>query len=113
MNAEHRLRKDLDIAKVLKSKKGVFDSACGMKYVKNDKAVSRFAIIVSTKVSKNAVDRNKIRRQYKEILTKVLPSFPAGYDVLLLASKPALALDYQEKEKKFLHVLRKSGLQLA
>jgi len=110
MNSEHRLRKDLDIAKVLKSKKGVFDSACGMKFVKNDKPISRFAIIVSTKVSKNAVDRNRIRRQYKEILTKQLPAIATGYDVLLLASKPALKLDFAEKETKFLYVLRKSGL---
>lgn len=110
LTSEHRLRKDADITQVLKSKKGVFDSACGVKFSKNTRAVSRFAIIVSTKVSKNAVDRNRIRRQYRDILKKHLGMIPAGFDVLLLASKGALDLDYQAKEEKFLHVLRKAQL---
>ena len=110
MNSENRLRKDLDIQNVLKSKKGMFDTACGVKFAKNDKAISRFAIIVSTKVSKNAVERNKARRQYKEILTKHLPHIATGFDVLLLTSKPALALPFEKKEEKILHVLRKAGL---
>lgn len=110
LSIEYRLRHDNDIAKVLKSKKGVFDNACGVKYVKTGRAVSRFAIIVSTKVSKNAVDRNRIRRQYRDILAKHLLSIVSGHDVLLLTSKPALALDFAQKETKFLHVLRKAGL---
>ena len=110
LSVENRLKHETDITKVLKSKKGVFDAACGIKFVKNEKPNSRFAIVVSTKVSKNAVDRNKIRRQYREILGKMLSSIAPGYDVLLLASKPALGLDFSEKEKKLQYVFRKSGL---
>jgi ribonuclease P protein component len=110
MKPNNRLRKELDITKVLKSKKGVFDAACGIKFVKTDKPDSRFAVVVSTKVSKEAVDRNRVRRQYREILTKMIPSIHSGYDILLLTSKPAIALDFSEKEKKLQYVFKKSGL---
>ncbi len=109
-SSDNRLKHETDIAKVLKSKKGVFDAACGIKFVKTDKPVTRFATVVSTKVSKHAVDRNKIRRQYREIMGKMLSSLPVGYDILLLTSKPAIALDFSEKEKKLQYVFRKSGL---
>ncbi len=98
--AQYRLRKSMDIARVLKSKLGAFDIACGVKMAKNGLAHSRFAVVVGVKVSKNAVDRNRTRRQYQEILCGMLQQIKPGFDVLLLTSKPALGLDYQEKEKK-------------
>jgi len=110
LSAQYRLRKTTDIARVLKSKLGAFDSACGVKMVKNGLAVSRFAVVVGTKVSKNAVDRNRVRRQYREILQSVIKELKPGYDVLLLTAKPSLALDYQEKEKKMRSTLFRAKL---
>lgn len=110
LTAPHRLRLDTDIAKVLKSKKGAFDPVCGVKYAANGISRSRFAVVVGTKVSKNAVDRNRVRRHYREIIRLHLPELAHGYDVLLLTSKPALNLDYHEKESRLLRVLRKAGL---
>ena len=110
LTAAHRLRHDTDIAKVLKSKKGVFDAACGVKFAPNGLSLSRFAVVVGTKVSKNAVDRNRVRRQYREIIRLHLADLIPGYDVLLLTAKPALPLDYHEKESRILRVLRKAGL---
>lgn len=110
LSAAHRLRHDTDIARVLKSKKGVFDAACGVKYARNNLPYSRFAVVVGTKVSKNAVDRNRVRRQYREIVRVHLSAFAPGYDVLFLTAKPALDLDYAKKESRLLRVLDKAGL---
>lgn len=106
----HRLRKDLDIKKVLKSRAGAFDTACGVKIVKNNLDVSRFAVVVGTKVSKNAVDRNRIRRHYQEIIRLSLAEIKPGFDVLLLTAKPALTLDYHEKEAKLRSTLHRAKL---
>ncbi len=95
---------------MLKSRFGAFDSACGVKMVKNGLVISRFAIVVGTKVSKHAVDRNRVRRQYREILQAAIQELKPGYDVLLLTAKPALALDYQEKEKKLRSTLYRAKL---
>ncbi|MEK9155262.1 MAG: ribonuclease P protein component [Patescibacteria group bacterium] len=107
---KYRLRKTTDIARVLKSKAGAFDSACGVKTTKNSLNVSRFAVVVGTKVSKSAVDRNRVRRQYREILRLMMAEVRPGFDVLLLTAKPSLLLDYQEKEKKLRSTLHRAKL---
>lgn len=108
--AENRLRNDKDIARVLKSKAGAFDPVCGVKTAKNNLTVSRFAVVVGTKVSKSAVKRNHVRRQYRDIVEKKLSEISPGYDVILLVSKPALDLEYAAKETRILGVLRKAKL---
>lgn len=108
--SQYRLRKSMEIARVLKSKLGAFDAACGVKMAKNGLDVSRFAVVVGTKVSKKAVDRNRVRRQYREILWAGIKEMKPGFDVLLLASKPALGLDYAEKEKKLRSTLYRAKL---
>lgn len=77
---------------------------------KNGLSVSRFAVVVGTKVSKKAVDRNRIRRQYREILRLMMNDVKPGFDVLLLTAKPALALDYEEKEKKLRSTMYRAKL---
>lgn len=113
LSHEHRLRKEKDILRTVKSKRGVFDAACGVKFVKNDLTMSRFAIVVGAKVHKSAVQRNRVRRQYREILRLHRAAIAPGYDIALLTAKPALALDYREKEARLLHVLRKAQLLVA
>jgi ribonuclease P protein component len=110
LTAEYRLRKSTDIDRVLKSRLGAFDSACGVKMAKNGLTVSRFAVVVGTKVSKKAVDRNRIRRQYREILRLMMKEVKPGFDVLLLTAKPSLALDYAEKEKKLRSAMYRAKL---
>ena len=110
LSAQHRLRKSMDIARVLKSKLGAFDSACGVKVAKNGLSVSRFAVVVGTKVSKNAVDRNRVRRQYRDIIHAVLSEIKPGFDALLLVARPALALDFEEKKKKLRSTLYRAKL---
>jgi ribonuclease P protein component len=107
---KNRLRNDKDVERALKSKKSVFDAAAGVKYVANNKADSRITVVVGTKVSKNATDRNRVKRQYREIIRLLLPSLKPGYDMILLVSKPALALDYEQKRDRLTKVFKKSGL---
>jgi len=107
---KNRLKKDEDIKRVVKSGRSVFDSHCGLKYLQNGLAESRFTVVVGLKVSKKAVDRNRVRRQYREIIRLHLGKMKKGYDVVFLTSKQALAIDYQEKEERLMKVLKKAGL---
>lgn len=107
---KNRLRTDKDVARVLKSKKSVFDAAAGLKFVPNDRKDSRMTVVVGTKVSKNATERNQVKRQYREIVRLLLPSLKTGYDMILLVSKPALELDYEQKRERLIKVFKKSGL---
>ncbi|TSC76528.1 MAG: ribonuclease P protein component [Parcubacteria group bacterium Gr01-1014_31] len=44
---------------------------------------SRFAFVVSNKVSKHAVQRNRLRRQLRELVRAMLPEVAGGYDVVV------------------------------
>ncbi len=109
----NRLRHEKDVARVLKSKKGAFDSACGIKMTPNGLTISRFSVVVGKKVSKSAVVRNRIRRQYREIIRLRIPLITPGFDVLFLTAKPALDLSYEQKESGLVRTLRKAGLLVA
>ena len=45
---------------------------------------SRFAVVVSKKVHKSAVGRNRIRRRLYEIIRQELPSMTPAHDVVIL-----------------------------
>jgi len=55
------------------------------KIIKNNLDKSRFAFIVSQKVSKKAVVRNKIRRRFEQIIRLNLKNIKVGVDVVLIA----------------------------
>ena len=107
---KHRLRNDKDIERVLKSKKSVFDAAAGLKFAANERPECRATVVAGLKVSKNAVDRNRVKRQYREIVRALFPNLKPGYDLVILISKPALALDYEQKRLRLTQVFKKSGL---
>lgn len=107
---EHRLSHEKDVKAVVRNGRSVFDAVCGVKYKRNDLDVSRFAVVAGTKVHKSAVRRNRVRRQYREIIKAHMEELKTGYDVVLLTSKKALDLDYSEKEERLLGVLRKAKL---
>jgi ribonuclease P protein component len=110
LQAQNRLRHDQDFKTVFSSGKSVFDSICGIKFAKNKHHYSRFAVVVGTKVSKSAVVRNRVRRQYRAILRENLDKIQPGFDVILLTSKAAVGPTAQEKREKLLLVLKKARL---
>ncbi len=106
----HRLTSEKDILRAIRKGKSVFDNACGIRFIKNNLPYSRFAVVVGTKVDKSAVKRNRVKRQYREIIRLHLDSILTGFDIVLLTSKPAAELDYSEKEQKILGVFKKAKL---
>ncbi len=110
LSAQNRLRHDQDFKAVFATGKSVFDSVCGIKFLKNKHAFSRFAVVVGTKVSKSAVVRNRVRRQYRAILRENLAKIQPGFDVILLTSKGAITPTSQEKKEKLLAIFKKARL---
>ena len=65
---EARLKKNKDFEQIFKKGKSVKGDFLLLKIVKNKLNKNRFAAIVSQKVSKKAIIRNKIRRRIAEII---------------------------------------------
>ncbi|NBS68438.1 ribonuclease P protein component [bacterium] len=106
---QHRLRSEKEVLRAIRSKRGAFDVVCGVKLAENTVGHPRFVIVVSTKVSKRAVDRNRVRRQYREICKEFIPLLPSC-DIALLVSKPALELTFQAKRERLKHVFQKAKI---
>jgi len=103
------LKNEKEIKNIYKKGNSVFDSVCGIKFIESSGENPRFAIVVGKKVSKLAVDRNKIRRQYKAILKEFLPNFSKNADIILIVSKPSLEMSFNDKKERLEKVLKKGG----
>lgn len=108
--SEHRLRLEKDIKTLFAKGKSVFGLFIGMKYRPNQRDVSRFAVVAGVKVSKKAVDRNRIKRQVRAIVHELLPEIKPGYDVLLFAKKETLGKTSEELRHQLMKSFKKAGL---
>lgn len=64
-----------------------------LKYISNPgRKHSRIAVVVSKKVIKSAVKRNRIRRRVYECIRLELDDFKKVYDVALIVSSPELLI---------------------
>ena len=61
---------------------------------------SRFGFIISTKISKKAVIRNRIKRIMAEVIRKNLVNIKNGYDVLFLIKHQAVKIAKIELENE-------------
>lgn len=104
---KYRLAKDKDIQSVLKKGKIYFSPFFNLKILKNDLENSRFCIVISTKISKKAVVRNKVKRQLRAIIHKNLDQIKNNYDFVILTKPAVTVTNYQDLEKTFQVLLKR------
>jgi len=71
-----------------------------LKYKTNNLNKNQFRIIVSLKVSKKAVVRNKIKRRIREVLRQL--DVKQGYDIVVITNKEIVGKSFQEIKKAIL-----------
>ncbi|TVY10696.1 ribonuclease P protein component [Paenibacillus cremeus] len=112
MEKKNRLTKREYFDKVYRYGKSAANHQFVLYYMVQPKQESfRLGVSVSKKLG-NAVVRNRIRRLLKEIVRLNAERLPGGYDLILIARKPAAEMSYQEMEKSVLHVLKRASLLL-
>jgi len=77
-----------------------------LKVKKNEMGINRYGIVVSKKVDKRAVIRNKIKRIFREALIELSKTMSSGHDILLITKKEVL-----DKTKEEVLILLKSALE--
>jgi ribonuclease P protein component len=80
-----------------------------LKEKENGLNVNRFGIIVSKKIDKRAVVRNKIKRLFREILSELNENIKPGHDILLIAKKKILDSSRRENTLSIKTFLEKTG----
>jgi len=83
-----------------------------IKYVANRRRrMPRIAVVVSKKVHKSAVGRNRIRRRIYEILRQQVPHFTGVYDVaLIITSSEVLTTPHDELVLVVTNLLMRAGI---
>jgi len=110
LSAKHRLTKERDFKKINRSGRSFFSSYFRLKYLTNNLSLNRFAIVVSTKISKKATERNRLKRQIREIIRLNQNKIKIDHDVVVAAQTQALGKNYQDLEKNLLALLAKAKL---
>lgn len=92
----NRLQKKKDIEKVFKRGRALKEDFLALKTLQNNLDKTRFAFIVSLKVSKKSVLRNRLRRKLSELVRLNLEKIKTGSDNLLIATPGSASKDFWE-----------------
>jgi len=102
----HRLLAEKDFQAAWKRGRSFYTKILGFKISRNDLTVSRFGIIVGNKISKKSTDRNRLKRQLREILRAKIEKISPGYDLVVTALPAAPGKSYQTLERELLTGLK-------
>lgn len=108
---KYKLTGAIDFARVQESGKVFQSNSFGIGYFdRNDKEPSRFGFIVSTKIAKEAVDRNRCKRAMSEAVRIESIHLVAGYDVVFLAKQSITKVPTSDIMKEVRLSLKEAGL---
>lgn len=96
LKPHNRLVKTKEIDQVYKKGRSSYDRIIGMKILKNGLPHNRFGIIVSGKVSKKAVTRNRIKRRIRASVKEAEHELENGADYLIIALPPAAEKNFAD-----------------
>ena len=100
IQTKHRFHGHGSLRYVYKNGRAIRTHFITMKYTKNSRRKhSRIAVVISKKVIKSAVGRNRVRRRVYEILRANLPRLNAQYDsVWMIFSAEVRTMPHAELE---------------
>ena len=107
----HRLTRRRDFARVNAAGKSVYTPALRLRWVFTGQPASRFAVVVSTRVSKLATKRNRLKRQLRTVLRSEMKRSKPGFDAVLSAASSALGQPYAVLRDEVQALVRKSALR--
>lgn len=93
----NRLKKKKDFERVFKEGRGAKGKFVYVKAVSNDSGMSRFGIVISKKVSKQAIIRNKEKRRIRAVIRKNIDKLKNVDCIILFSSLPP---DFSSIEKE-------------
>ena len=105
-----RLTKDKEFDLVFKKGKSSYNNIIGIKCLavgENSSGETRLGILVSNKVSKKAVERNKIRRRIRESFRLQVETVQPGHDFVVIALPEALKKEYKDIDSAIAFNLRR------
>lgn len=108
---KNRLLKDDSFSLVKKRGKRINGNAFNLSFLnRGGERPSRFGFIVSSKISKKAVERNRIKRLLRLIIKELLEDINGGHDIVIIAKKGALKIEKQKAKEEIASLLERQKL---
>lgn len=104
---EYKLSKKKEIEDLAKTGKRLTSVFFNIKYKSNKENNERWLLVVSTRVHKKAVRRNKIRRRVREIIRQEFLGKMGQNDIMIVVKDKALAADFLDLKSDLKKVLKK------
>lgn len=112
--SKYRLKRSARIEKVKRSGRIIDSEGFTIKALKReDKEPSCYAFVVSTKISKLATQRNRIKRALEHAVRYNQTYIRNGYDFVFLVKKISLKWSTQDITNDVVKVLKKSNMMVA
>jgi len=89
-----RLTKKKEFVRLATKGRSVFGPYATLRVVEVGRGEGKIAFIVSTKIYKHAVDRNRTKRRLREVVRALLPTIPPGVNLLFVAKPEARDVEY-------------------
>lgn len=99
LSKKHKINKKL-FEEILKKGKIFSSDYLHIKTLSIPEKHSVFAFVVSFKVTKKAVERNKLKRRARHIIKKILPKIKKGLGVIIFFKKGVEKMTFPELEKE-------------
>lgn len=111
----HRFRGRASLRPVYQHGRTVRTDQIALRYLKNERRKSyRCAVVVSKKVSKSAVKRNRIRRRVYESMRLILGDTPLSYDlVVTIFGEQVAEIETKNLFNQISGLLKKAGIRLS
>lgn len=107
---KYRLTKRGDFKEIFSKGRRLAGRFFSIRYAPNTLENSRFAVVVANKVAKKASQRNRLKRQVREIIYLNLDKFNEKFDIIVNILSAALNKNYQDLEENLLAILKKNKL---
>lgn len=102
-----RIKRHFDFIEMKDTNTKAFTHSFVLQIRPNDKGITRVGFTVSKKIAKQAIMRNHLRRQMREIVrlsSKLITLYPS-HDLVLIARSEALNRTYQQLTEDFDYLL--------
>lgn len=112
LSFSHRFHGHGSLRYVYRNGRSVRSHLITLKYIKNPhRKNSRFTVVVSKKVHKSAVGRNRMRRRIYELVRHELPQIQSPHDVAIMVfSSEVLTLPHNELQTLIKQLFQSVGI---
>jgi len=110
LSEKNRLKKEKDFQKVIQKGKKAGEDFLILRSLRNKLKRTRIGFVVSRKIAKKAVLRNKIKRRLREAVRPNLAKVKSGYDLIFFTKKGIEGKDFWQIKEAVSKLLQRAKL---